>query len=71
MMQQAGWSELQTCPGMSASAAETQVLPYTAPKVERMAAVGTSKLGEYFNGPACVVEGSGCSRGFRKSSRRF
>ena len=46
------YSRLQTWLGINASAAETQVLPYTAPKVERMAATGTSRLGEYFSGPA-------------------
>ena len=45
-------------------AARTHVLPYTAPKVESIAAVGTSRLGEYFSGPAKVVRGLNVPYGF-------
>lgn len=49
-------NSLQTWLGINASAAEIQVLPYTAPKVESIAAIGTSRLGEYFSGPAGRTE---------------
>ena len=51
-------SKTQTWLGTKASAAKSQVLPYTAPNVERMAAMGTRRLGEYFNGPARCAKSS-------------
>ena len=60
---------LQTWLGINASAAETQVLPYTAPKVESIAATGTSRLGEYFSGPAGRTESLSPPKTIRKPSK--